>query len=173
MMAPLRDRPGVFAAVDLGEAEVGDLGLAVERQEDVRRLEVAVDDPVIVGDAHGPGEGLDELRGLADRERAAAQLPLEAAAVDVLHDEVGEPVPLADLVDLHEVGVREAGHRLHLGAEPGQLLRVGARPAWIILRATTRFERALSSPVDDAHAPLSQLLEDLQVGRGRLLDPGT
>ena len=54
----------------------------------------------------------------------------EAAAVDVLHLEVGKSVVLADVKDLDDVRVLEPGDRLGLGKEPGGSLadRRGAPP---------------------------------------------
>ncbi len=52
------------------QAEVGDLGRAVGGQEDVGWLEVAVDDPGLVGRLHRRGQGGQELGGLAGRQGA-------------------------------------------------------------------------------------------------------
>ena len=94
------------------------LHLLVGGDEDVVRLDVAMDDPVAVREA----EGLEELLGVPDRgvhrERAVGhdQL-LEAAALDHLHRDVVRPLGLAAVVDGDDVRVREAGGRLRLAAE--------------------------------------------------------
>ena len=49
----------------------------------------------------------------------------QAAALDELHGEVRPAVELADVVDLHDVGVPQAGHRLRLAPEPLPLARAG------------------------------------------------
>ena len=55
---------------------------------------------------------------------------------------VGRPDgTLADLEDLHDVRVLEAGQRLALGLETGQFLLPAAAPARIILTATRRLRR--------------------------------
>ena len=58
-----------LALHQLGQAEVGDLRDALVGEHDVGRLDVAVDDPVLVGVVEGPGERLDQPRGLARRLR--------------------------------------------------------------------------------------------------------
>jgi hypothetical protein len=68
------------AAEQLGDAEVAHLGLPVGAQQDVGRLEVAVDDALLVGVLHGAGDGLQPLGGLARRLRAAGQALRQAAA---------------------------------------------------------------------------------------------
>ena len=54
MMAPTS--VWVVPCVDLGQAEVGDLGLAVGRDEHVRRFQVAVHDPSAVRVIDRPGQ---------------------------------------------------------------------------------------------------------------------
>ena len=46
------------------QAKVGDLGTTVGRQEDIRRLEVAVDDTLQVSGVDGAGEGMDGPRDM-------------------------------------------------------------------------------------------------------------
>ena len=107
------------------DAEVGHLqprlvgfDLLVGRDEDVVRLDVAMDDPVPVREA----ERLEQLLGIGDRrfdrERAARhdQL-LEAAALDHLHGDVVRALGLAAVVDGDDVRVGEAGGRLRLAPE--------------------------------------------------------
>ena len=61
------------------EAEVEDLGVAVLREEDVLGLEVAVDDPLLVGG----GEALGDLVG--DREGALERPESPLARADGRH----------------------------------------------------------------------------------------
>jgi hypothetical protein len=78
-----------------------------------------VDDALLVRRLHRPGQRLDQPGRRPRRQRRAAQLAVEAAALDQLQREVGQPLVLADLVDLHDVRVLQAGHRLGLAAEAG------------------------------------------------------
>ena len=54
-------------------------------QQDVRRLQVAVQDALLVGVVDGPGDLGDEPGRLARRQRAVGQALAEGAALDVLH----------------------------------------------------------------------------------------
>ena len=54
---------------------------------------------------------------------------VQAAPVDVLQLEVGQAVGLADVVDLHDVGVLQAGDGLRLGQEAGGGLGAGVGAA--------------------------------------------
>jgi len=79
-----------------GEAEVADLRRAVGGQENVRRLQVAVDDAALVGRVDGPGQRRDQGRGLARQSGGTGQSLPEGAALDVLHAEVRPAARLAD-----------------------------------------------------------------------------
>src|SRR5262249_59771468 len=84
----------------LGQAEVGDLGRTVLHQQDVVRLEVAVDHALAVGVVHGLGQLPHEHGGVAGQLGRAGNLLVQAAAVDVFQREVGATVVLSDLVDV-------------------------------------------------------------------------
>ena len=109
-----------------GQAEVGDLGAAVGGQENVGRLEVAVDDALAVGGVDGAGDYADGRRGLSDVLRPAADPSSEAATVDEFKPEKGETAGLANVVDPHDVGVLEGSDGLGLVVEPRQ--GVGSGP---------------------------------------------
>ncbi len=70
-------RHRLAVGVALGEAEVGDVRPALAVEEDVRRLDVAVDDAVVVGVLQGVGHLGDELGRPAgiDGGLCAAPLP--------------------------------------------------------------------------------------------------
>ena len=129
MIAPGCVWPGLVEL--LGQAEVGDLGRAVRGQQHVGRLQVAVDDALLVGRLHGPGQRLDQAGRLA-RAAAACRRACWSRLPPAQNssEKKGKPVVLADLVDLHDVGVLQAGDRLGLGPEAGQLgsRRRGRRP---------------------------------------------
>jgi hypothetical protein len=146
----------------LGQAEVGDVRLPVRVEEDVGRLQIAVQQPALVGvvnsschDGHQPG-GPDRLRVAADGIG-------QAAAVDEVHAEVVLAVVLADLVDGDEVRVLEVAGRLGLEAEPLHLLggRQLARPDH--LQGDGAVQANLPGAPDDAHAALGDLLQQLVV----------
>ena len=58
----------------LGHAEVDDLGhrgAVDDRHQDVGGLQVAMDDPLLVGVLHGPADQDEQLQPIADRELLA------------------------------------------------------------------------------------------------------
>ena len=151
----------------LGEAEVGDLGAAVGREQDVGRFQVAMDDPQPVHLVDRPGERLDQPGRVPWRPRLAAQAAGQAAAGDVFHLEIRPALVLAEGEDLDDVRVVQPRDGLGLGEEPDG--RLGGR----MVAGQDRLERddpvepELASPVDHPHAAAAQLLEDLVPGHDR------
>ena len=93
-----------------GDAEVGDLDAAVEAEEDVAGLHVAVDDVLGMGFFEGEGDGFGDAADFEGREALPAlEAVLEGLAFDELHGEVVRAFGLTGLVDADDVGVLEAG----------------------------------------------------------------
>ena len=107
-----------------GEAEVGDAQAALVVEEEVGRLDVAVDEAPAVGVLERTGGLEADLPGLGRVEAVAGveQAPQRTAA-EQLGDEVGH-VALAPVVHRHDVRVVEAGGVVRLGPEPLEELRV-------------------------------------------------
>jgi hypothetical protein len=115
---------------ELGDAEVGDLDLVRGGDDEVRGLDVAVDDPARVGVvegrrhlAHEPDHPLGlEARALVD-DRA------DRPALDVLHGQEREPALLAHVEEGDDAGVGQRAGDADLLVEPvDERLVLGALP---------------------------------------------
>ena len=126
---------------DLGQSEVGDLGRAVGRQQDVARLQVAVNQAQPVGLGDRAGQWLDQGRGAPRRPGSAVDRLVEAAAGHVLELEKRQAVDLADGVDLDDVGVLEPGDGLSLAPEPEECVGIGVGAGQDHLQGTGRLSR--------------------------------
>ena len=175
------------AAGALGQAEVGDLGdegreargegrevpglaprpFPLVPQEDVGRLEIAVNHAVGMSGMDGPRQGLDQLCRRTHRLGRALEVLGQAAAGHELEDKVRPARGLADIVDLDDVGMLQASDRRGLGAKAGQVLRAGLDPGQDHLQRHGAIETELPGLVDDAHAASSQLPQDLVARHGR------
>jgi len=71
---------------------------------------------------------------------------------------------LADLVDLNDVGVLQAGDGLGLGAEAGQVRRAGMAARQDHLQRDDAIQLEVPRLVDDTHAALAELAQDLVAG---------
>ena len=93
------------------------------RQEDVRRLQVAVDDAQLVRTVEPPRDLREELRGPRGGE---ALLPAQAGpqifTVEKLHDHVRSLAVKAVVVNLHDVRALDLGRRLGLATETNTLI---------------------------------------------------
>src|SRR5690606_8511353 len=98
--ARLGEVVGVAAAHGAGDAEVGDLDLALGGDEHVARLDVAVHDAVAVGEVEGGGDVGGDVGGTVGVQPPLGPQDLgQAAPPHVLHDdEVGalEGAPVVD-----------------------------------------------------------------------------
>ena len=111
-------RRQVRAGEDLGDAEVGELDLAVGGAQDVRRLEVAVDDAVIVD----VPQGRADCRAMSSTSRQGSRFCslqdlVEALALDVLHGVEVMAVLVARFVEADDVGMAELAEGLDLALE--------------------------------------------------------
>ena len=104
-----------------GQAEVGHVRLAALVDQDVRRLQVAVEDPALMGVVHRLRDDRDQPGRGADVAAEVAEPLVEAGAGDQLHAEVMQAPALADLEDRDDVGVVELRDRLGLVLEPETL----------------------------------------------------
>jgi hypothetical protein len=120
-----------------------------------------VDDALLVAGVHGPGQGLHQLRRRPRRQRGAVEVVCQAAAGTELEREERQAVVLADLVDLHDVGVVQAGDGLGLGAEAVPVGRAGVAARQDHLQRHHPVGLHLARLVDDAHAALGDYLQDL------------
>lgn len=119
------------AVGEVGDAEVGELRPVAAarharlREEDVRGLDVAMDDPGAMHDVEGRGELPDQARRLVGIQWTVLQSSGERLTLDELHHEV---LRLAGhdlrVVEGHERGMVQRGQQGHLGARAGQDRRV-------------------------------------------------
>jgi hypothetical protein len=103
-----------------GDAEVHHLHLRPGQDDEVRRLDVAVDHALLVRIVERGEQLLHDLEDLDQLEAPAARDELlQLVALGVLHDDEGHGVVAAILVDPDDIGVLQAPARLRLALEAG------------------------------------------------------
>ena len=156
------------AVQGLGDAEVGQedlLGPVVavrrRRQQDVGRLDVAVDQVVAVGAVERRRRLGDDVHDPVGREAAGvtARSALDVDAVDVLHGQPELTGVLAAVEDGHDVAVGQAGHDVGLVQEAGGEVRVDRELRPQQLQRVQPREARMPDQVDRAHAAAAQLAE--------------
>ena len=116
-------------------------------------------------------EGVANLRhdgqGLARRDPAGAQQLAQAHPVHVLHQEIVNPVRLAELVERDDVRMIQPGQRLGLAGEPFGERRVLPDAGRQDLEGDQAVEFLLAGLIDGAHAALADQFQDFQLGEER------
>src|SRR6266536_4523890 len=79
------------------------------QQQHIGWLQITMHDAVLVSEVDGTGKGSDELGGAQCRLRFAGEPFVQAAALDVFKAEKRRAAALADLMDLHDVRMRQTG----------------------------------------------------------------
>ena len=143
------------------QAEVEHLDLAFAGQDEVRRLDVPVDQAVLVGALKAEGRLADQLASVGHGEGGAK--PHEAGQVDPIdefHHQEMDPAGLAGVGGPHDVMVIQAADRLHLPLEPGHGPAVRRRLGGEDLDRELLLQQGMEGPVDPTPSPLPDLLHD-------------
>ncbi len=134
-----------------------------------------MDDAVLVGVVDGPRECFEQAHRRLQRLGISVQALNQAAVLDVLQREVRASIRRADVENLHDIGVVQAGDRLGFLPKTLVIFWARVRAGENHLQGDQPVERLVPGLVDDAHPPSSQLAEDLVTGhdgnlvRGRLV----
>jgi hypothetical protein len=153
------DRAGAghVGLAEEGQAEVEDLHLHVRQDEDVRRLEIAVDDVRRVCEGDRVADLLHDLELRAQvGERVRRDESLQVVAVEQLHGHEEAAGVLAEVVDGDDVRMREPGRGLGLAAEALASLLVGRADDFqrdeaiehLVVRAENLSHRAAADAVE-------------------------
>ena len=145
---------------ELGQSEVGDERAAVGVDQDVRRLEVAMQDAPLVGIRDRPADRRQYLRGATGGHGAVRQEPGQGRPLDELHRQIRLAVVETDIKECDNVRMLEPGHDRRLVPEP-----VGARGRRRACRGQSfqcddPAQPTLLGPVDDPHPAPAEDFED-------------
>jgi len=148
----------------LGNAEVDDLGQWASLllgNEDVRRLEVAVDDALLVRVLYARTDRLEDLQAIADTEATPVAVRDQGSAGHVLHGDVGRSVVGGAGVEyLGNGGMTHTGEGPRLGTETQDRLPILAAEANHLEGHPAANGLALLGQVDHAHSALTEHLGD-------------
>jgi hypothetical protein len=146
---------------DAGDPEVRDAGEPVRVEEDVRWLEVAMDDASAVGDIERTSDAAKDRERIIEGERPAGEPVGERTAVHRLHHEERLAIVLAEVVDADEGLVTEAGHGAGLAFETSAEDGVLHKFAREDLDCNVAVEVRVMGEVHDCHAAAAELAPDL------------
>ena len=144
------------------QAEVDQVHEVAVGDQDVRRFDVAVDQPGGMRGVQRRRDLLDHLHREILRQRLfrLAEHGPEVAALDQPHIQIEPAVDLAETVDRHHMWVVESGGGLRFAPEPRLERRVGRHGRRKHLERDYSVGPGVEGPVDLAHSPSAyQLLQ--------------
>ena len=147
----------------LGDAEVGDFHLAGLVEQQVFRLDVAVDDCMIVRVLQRVADWRHDGQGLFRLQPARAEELAQVHAVNILHQQVKQPVGLSEVVDRDNVRVTQFCERLGLASEAFGELRIFFPLGGEDLEGHEPVERFLPRLVNHPHAAAPQAGQDFEL----------
>ena len=102
-----------FASAESRDAEIGNLDSTVFKKHYVLRLDIAVNDALVMGVLKRAENLRCKMHGLLPRYNALLlNILLERDALDILHNYILELVAVADIINLDYVRMREHSYRL-------------------------------------------------------------
>ena len=117
-----------IATGTFGQAEIGDPWPVLLVDQDIRRLQVAVQDALLVGVINRLGDDLGVTRRPLRWHRTIAHDIRQVPSLNQLHGEIVLPVLFAGFMDGDDIGMVEIGRRLGFTPEAQDLLFAGELP---------------------------------------------
>ena len=143
-----------------GQAQIGQLDHAAARQQDIVRLDVAMDQALLVSIFQGAGASQDDVQGVAHFELAQLVEPLlQAAGFPVLHGHVLVAVVLRHAVTMKDVGMVQLGHEASFALETLDEGLVADQVFGQNLQGNVAVQADLAGLVDGTHATGAQRLD--------------
>jgi len=156
VVARAHDRPGDRHPVDvdcMGDAEISDLRPPVAVEEDVLRLDVAVDEALVVREGEPARDLQRQLDRLANRQRPfAVDELLQVLSIDVLEDDELATVLLTAVDHRDDIGMRQLGDRPGLAPEALDVVLVTRELLMEDLQCDAALEQAVVRAIDARHA---------------------
>jgi hypothetical protein len=140
----------------VNRASAGIVGGAASHQEDVGRLDVAMDHPGPVCCVERIGKVDRQRQDLVYRRAAGDQSVAQGLACEPFHDDERLAVVLGDLMDRTDVRMVERRGGPRLAPETLHGVRVARHPARQELQRDLAAERKVLGAVDHAHPPAAE-----------------
>ncbi len=108
----------------LGQPKVQNLGVSPLGDEDIPRLDVAMNNAFAVGSIQPVGNLNRQTQQRVGIQGPSRDAMHQGHAVQKFHDDEGPPVVVPNLIDGANIGMIQCGSCLRLPLEPGKRLRV-------------------------------------------------
>ena len=158
-------------ADQLGDAEVGDLHPAAGIEQDVLRLDVAMENAFVVRILQRLANPGHQGQGLGRCEPARLHGLAQVDPIHILHHQKEKLTRLAEIIDRHNARVVQARQHPGLPVESLGERRVGPRAVLQELERHAAIQFRLAGFIDDAHPAMAEQLDDLQLRERRPQPP--
>jgi hypothetical protein len=138
--------------------------LAALRDEDVGRLDVAMDDAFRVRRIKPIRNLRRDIHQRLGIHRPSRDAMFERLAFEHFHGEIRPPFVLADLINSADIGMIQRGRRASLPLEAFESLRVGGKSVGQKFERDAAAEIEIFGFINDAHAASTEFREDAVVG---------
>ena len=171
MLLQVEGRSGRFYSFfriprDFGQAEVENFSNPAVGDEDVGRLDVAMNDAFGVGGVECVGDLDGQRQQRFQRHRMPRNAVLQRHTVEKLHGDEGLPVLLADVMNSPDVGMIQRRRSLRFPLKAGQRMWVLCEVGRQELESDETVQADVLGLVDDTHAATAELLDDAIVRDG-------
>ena len=150
----------------LGQAEVGDERLILRVDEHVGRLEVTMENAMLMGIVDRLGDGLHVASGTAGGQRVPANQNRQTLPLHVIHRDEMLARAKTDFVDGDNVGMMQRRRRHRLSPEALHRLWQRVRSEQEQLEGDYPVQASLAGLINDPHAAVPNLLEQFVVAEG-------
>ena len=157
-------------AFDSGDTEIGDFSLALAREHDVGRLDIAMHHAAVVAEFQARQQIAHDLHGIGDGEAVPlVHQSLQWRAVDVFHHDVRDIAGFAVIEHPDDIGMGQAAGGLCFSAEAGQRLfgfGIGCVRQIDGLDRNASFDDGVPALIDRSHCAAPKLALDLVLAEG-------
>src|SRR5262245_33134343 len=138
-----------------------DLHLTLGRELHVGRLEIAMDDALLVRRFQGFGDARRDSNGIRGVERAATKPLRERLPLDELHCDCSRAARLFEPVHLCDIWMAQRRERLCLAPETHEPLGIAGEMRRQKLQCRVAMQSCITGAVHDTHAARSDRFEKL------------
>src|SRR5882724_8823854 len=147
-----------------GQAEIQNLGLSTPGDENIGRLEIAMDDSTLMGSVEGVGNLDGDVKDLSARQRLARDDVFESLAFQEFHRNEGMPFGFVNFINGADVGMVEGRGGPCLALKSLQDLMVADKVGWEELQCYIPTQPEILGAIYHSHAPAAQMFLDAVVG---------
>jgi hypothetical protein len=136
-------------------------GIYVASLDDVRGLEIAMNDALLVCRFKGFGDLLRDRQRLIDRQGAARDTLREVLALDQFHHERGDAMALLEPVDTGNMRMVQRREQFRFALEPREPIGIRRQRRWQDLDRDLTFQPGVGGAIHLPHAALADLRGDV------------